>query len=255
MARRASHDDINIQISSGGRTVNTSLAGLRQAADSQLELDGMPQKPKKEKEPENPFRQALRLAPFVVAPEMEQIGRELACDHHSARWDDTPDILYLFSAKEPAPHAWGICRKVSSHSAWLWRHLAAQGKAGSDPVNIDALNRKMHADGMMEEDYNLPVDRLVVPATPLFLIVVQWETWEYLLTPAQRRALIDHELCHVGVDRNDKGDLVYSIIEHEYEEFPEIVARHGIWNRGVKRLKEAIETAVASGVGPVEDLP
>lgn len=58
-------------------------------------------------------------------------------------------------------------------------------------------------------------------------IDVNHEAW-LKLTPEQRVALIDHELCHFGVEDTDKGTR-YVLLGHDVEEFGAIVNRWGLW--------------------------
>jgi len=61
------------------------------------------------------------------------------------------------------------------------------------------------------------------------------ETYDYVITisepawndstAAQKRAVIDHELCHAVID--DKSQ--FALRGHDYEEFGAILARHGFW--------------------------
>lgn len=57
-----------------------------------------------------------------------------------------------------------------------------------------------------------------------FVICIAAAEWE-ALSKAKRVALIDHELCHCALDSHAKP----GIRPHDYEEFMEIVARHGFW--------------------------
>lgn len=53
------------------------------------------------------------------------------------------------------------------------------------------------------------------------------------LTPDQMRILIFHELLHVGIAFNSQGDIVYSIVPHDLEDFKVIIDRYGTdWIRG-----------------------
>jgi hypothetical protein len=58
-------------------------------------------------------------------------------------------------------------------------------------------------------------------------IDVNHEAW-LKLTPEQRVALIDHELCHFGVEDTDKGTR-FVLLSHDVEEFGSIVNRWGLW--------------------------
>lgn len=69
-----------------------------------------------------------------------------------------------------------------------------------------------------------------------FLIWFSEDTWKQL-TPAQQRALVDHELCHCKYD----GEAV--LVAHDVEEFVEIIERHGLWHPSLERFGEAAQQA------------
>lgn len=72
-----------------------------------------------------------------------------------------------------------------------------------------------------------------------FVIVLLWQFWaDESVTDEQRRALLDHELCHAAekVDPETldpvfdaKGRKVFRVRKHDVEEFAQIVRRHGLW--------------------------
>jgi hypothetical protein len=63
----------------------------------------------------------------------------------------------------------------------------------------------------------------------------------------QTRALLDHELTHLEVTKDEAGEtkfdeqgrVVYRIRKHDIEEFREIVARHGCWISGLEEFARA----------------
>ena len=65
-----------------------------------------------------------------------------------------------------------------------------------------------------------------------FLMEVNHKKWAEL-SDKQRIALVDHELCHAGID-GKSGDPM--LIDHDVEEFGEIVKRHGLWRDDVKHF-------------------
>lgn len=67
----------------------------------------------------------------------------------------------------------------------------------------------------------------------VFLIEFDQAVWDGL-TLEQQEALVDHELCHCGVDADG-----YYLKQHDLEEFREIVRRHGFWKDDVKQFAEA----------------
>lgn len=89
-----------------------------------------------------------------------------------------------------------------------------------------------------------------------FLILLSRDRWEGL-EPVQRRALIDHELCHAAVSMDQEtgepkldalGRKVYRIRKHTIEEFDEVVARHGVYMRDVYRFGAVVKRAKQLGL-------
>ena len=77
---------------------------------------------------------------------------------------------------------------------------------------------------LLEDDYS-------------FVITVAEDTWKKM-NMDQRKAVIDHELCHCQIDLDGKP----SIREHDLEEFAEIIERHGFWREdyGEHMVQEAL---------------
>jgi len=69
----------------------------------------------------------------------------------------------------------------------------------------------------------------------LFLMEVNHAQW-LLLSEEGRIALVDHELCHAGIDL-ESGDTM--IIDHDVEEFGAIVQRRGFWREDLKLFGRA----------------
>ncbi len=80
-----------------------------------------------------------------------------------------------------------------------------------------------------------------------FLLIVNEDHWPNM-TPEQHDALIDHELCHCAraidangeLAENEDGSPKWAIVNHDVEEFRDVLARHGAWNG---RLKAFAKTA------------
>lgn len=100
-----------------------------------------------------------------------------------------------------------------------------------------------------------------------FVILLNQEAWRGL-NDTQKRALIDHELCHAQIvndsDGNPKYDdrdrLVCRIRKHDCEEFKCIVDRHGLWTSDLAELAQATINdatrpllAEAEKAGPTND--
>ena len=64
----------------------------------------------------------------------------------------------------------------------------------------------------------------------MFVMEVNYKQW-VVMTEKERIALVDHELCHAGIDP-EMGEPF--IIDHEVEEFSAIVRRHGFWRESVR---------------------
>lgn len=78
-----------------------------------------------------------------------------------------------------------------------------------------------------------------------FVILLNKEAWQRLKTE-QRRALVDHELCHAQVQLGDDGEpkkdergrIVYRVRGHDLEEFRDIVGRHGCYKDDIRAFVE-----------------
>lgn len=92
---------------------------------------------------------------------------------------------------------------------------------------------------------SLPPNRLrpLLEDDVAFVICIGLDTWLNLNEP-KRRAVIDHELCHCGVDAEGEP----YIRPHDYEEFGEVAERHGFW-RGTDPGEVHIQMAF-SGIVP-----
>jgi len=75
-----------------------------------------------------------------------------------------------------------------------------------------------------------------------FVVQVDNALWRQL-NAKQKKALIDHELCHCGVENDDKGNTKLVIQPHDLEEFRCIVERHGFWKDDVAAFAKSIEKA------------
>lgn len=67
-----------------------------------------------------------------------------------------------------------------------------------------------------------------------FVITINREVWREL-TPAQREALVDHELSHCGLSVTG----CWTILPHDLEEFAGVVKRHGLWSEDVRAFGKA----------------
>lgn len=72
-----------------------------------------------------------------------------------------------------------------------------------------------------------------------FIIWFAEDVW-LQLTTEQRTALVDHELMHCEWVLRD-GEFKARIRPHDFEEFNEIIARHGLWWPGAQETRQAIQ--------------
>ena len=83
-----------------------------------------------------------------------------------------------------------------------------------------------------------------------FVIILLREFWESAdVSDDQRRALLDHQLCHgaVVLDKNgepvedERGRKVYRMRKHDIEEFSQVVERHGTYERDLEKFAKALQ--------------
>lgn len=89
-----------------------------------------------------------------------------------------------------------------------------------------------------------------------FVILLNRQSWD-LLAPAQREALLDHELSHAALKHDasgepvedERGRRVYRLRKHDLEEFAAVVERHGCYKRDLQEFVAALRRS------PQADLP
>ena len=87
-----------------------------------------------------------------------------------------------------------------------------------------------------------------------FVIILRRDFFEsQSVTDLQRRALLDHELCHASVTldsdhepvTDERGRIVYRTRKHDLEEFRCIVDRYGTWKKDLEAFAQALDHARA----------
>lgn len=75
-----------------------------------------------------------------------------------------------------------------------------------------------------------------------FLIIINYKVW-CAIDLQQKRALVDHELCHCGrhADDDKEGNPRWYIVGHDLEDFVSVVRRHGYWAESVARMAKAMD--------------
>lgn len=71
-----------------------------------------------------------------------------------------------------------------------------------------------------------------------FILVFTESEWDRI-TPDQRRACVDHQLCHLDREERETRDgaleYVWRLRHHDFEDFVAVVERHGLWQRELRR--------------------
>lgn len=150
----------------------------------------------------------MAAAKFSPASEVEKIAKSLIPEFHPHLVENIR-VDYVFTDKtnkRGSKEVWGTMRKVSALNAYL----------ASD------ANSQKHG------------------ATEAFFVMVISEPVWNNLNDQQKKALVDHELCHAKVDVDDEGNYKLKIVPHDMEEFTEIVKRHGLWAEDVAEVAAAI---------------
>ncbi|MHB9144703.1 MAG: putative metallopeptidase [Symbiobacteriia bacterium] len=157
-------------------------------------------------------------ATFELAPEVEEIAREVIRQYHG--------------------HLLGAHIAYAKRSGtWTSKRELVLGRA----VKVSDRDKFFHG-------YD-------------FLLIVNADEWRRL-TPDQRTALVDHELCHCQRATNADGDYaetkdgkpIWTIGGHPVEEFPEIADRHGAWSPALKQIGKILKRVAIEGQATLEDL-
>jgi hypothetical protein len=76
---------------------------------------------------------------------------------------------------------------------------------------------------------------------PSFFVIDLAEDYWADMAEDGKKALIDHELCHCGIDP-ETGNL--GLIDHDVQEFTAIIERHGIWKPDLAKFAKASKDAL-----------
>lgn len=94
-----------------------------------------------------------------------------------------------------------------------------------------------------------------------FIILLRKSFWQSShVTDIQRRALLDHELCHacIKLDKysdpveDERGRRVYRIRRHDIEEFTDIVARYNCYTADLERFAAALRRSAEAPFTPCD---
>jgi hypothetical protein len=157
------------------------------------------------------------------AREVEDVVRQLVPLHHDHldRQDVTIRCVYRDTpARSRGKIVLGKARKVAGLNAHLVG-LVRRDDLGDDPADF-------------------------------FVIEVPHEVWQ-ALKPSERRALVDHELCHfwVAIPEDPDEDRQLVMLGHDLEEFRAVVERHGLWRPDLTEFAKVLDGR--SGGRPAPD--
>lgn len=82
-----------------------------------------------------------------------------------------------------------------------------------------------------------------------FLLIIYRPEWNRL-DDNQKRALIDHELCHCFFDPTSDPPICRSI-DHDFTDFFEVIERHGLWNDDLRSNRGSLQMALNLDI-PIE---
>ena len=133
---------------------------------------------------------------YRTAPEVAKIVEDLVFDYHEDLSDRGPEIECVFLSQTPRSRGRDLLGKVRKVSG-IHAYLAAQPR----PENFDDS------------------------ALSFFLLEIAQPAW-VSLQDYQRKALVDHLLCHLAYDEENDA---WRMRPPEYGEFPEIIERWGFW--------------------------
>jgi hypothetical protein len=137
---------------------------------------------------------------YWKAPEVRDIADGLANDYHPHIL--LMDVWFIFRSEASESNGKPVIPKpvkVSGRAAWLARHES--------------------------RDQMTPLD--------FYVVEIPHDVWQKL-THKQRFALVDHQLCHIGVD----GLVAPSVVT-----FPQVIERHGLWTPDLLHLGESMQQA------------
>jgi hypothetical protein len=95
-----------------------------------------------------------------------------------------------------------------------------------DKIDLARIKKKSGLDAFL----CAPLDK---DPEPFFVMEIAKPGWDEL-SKAQKRALIDHELCHCFWD----VDHGIALLDHDVEEFAAVIERHGLWREDVEHFAQ-----------------
>lgn len=178
----------------------------------------------------------VRPEEYSVAHEAAQLGLLLVNKVDSHEHLQGAEIAYVFRDEEI---------RTGSKVEWASAHLAAR------------LVSSRHWGRMLRWSI-----KQLTGIDPDFVMLIDRNIWDGL-SPEQKLALVDHELCHMaqsedadGLPRFNQvtGEPIWCIRPHDVEEFDEIVRRHGLWKEDLVSFARETIDALNNGRQLPQDL-
>lgn len=161
-------------------------------------------------------------AQFRPAPEVERIARELINTVSEHNHLAPANLVYLWRTGSPWTSRGRIVLGQAKLLGALDRHLLTH-------------QQQLRAGGSLTVDDGQADDEPQV-----LTVIINGDEWPDL-TPEQRKALVDHELCHFDLN-HDTGR--WQIVGHDVEEFAGVIRRHGLWLDDIRRFAHVAKDAI-----------
>lgn len=124
-------------------------------------------------------------------------------------------------------------------------YVITNGKAKCRPKLLNAFERYLSSGDRQDvlDGYDL-------------VVVLNDESWDLLRATERERAYLDHVLSHVNRVVDDDGSERWEVTTaHPLEEFPEVVARHGLYHPGLRDLARLTRQLPLPDVVPASPPP
>lgn len=220
---------------------------------------GTPTKPRQEAKPANPVPIGTSVSGKPNRPsDLSTIPSSPAKSHKSARGRGSKGPREK-KPKPPKKASYELIEESSPVGRTAYEMLKALIRAYHrhlmDATIALAFNRTWKPDsdghvtlGKCKKATDL--DRELAPYD--FVILLRQDFWnDRNVSDDQRRALLDHELCHAGVKRgptgeqllDEKGRVIYRTLKHDIQEFSAIVLRYGVYTRDLEQFYAALKAS------------
>lgn len=161
-------------------------------------------------------------------------------------------------AKKPKVVPYRLIPSTSRLYLWLLELLEAHHQEVLDARFVLAWHTGWKPDddgrltlGMCQKASDLQREIADAAAYDFVILLNQNFYDDELVTDTQRRAVLDHELCHASIKRDGNGDPVidergrvqYRIRKHDLEEFSTIAERYGCWKRDIEAFAKSLARA------------